>query len=201
MKLNYRYKEKFSRTLQVIQGRAVGFQIDEVVIPGGKIARREFLTHPGAVGTLAFDRDGKILMVKQYRYPVREFTLEIPAGKLAAGEDPLVCVKRELEEETGFIAKKTRKLLTFWPTAAFSDETIHLYVSTELVQAKAHPDEDEFLEIVRVSPAELQKWIGLGRVHDAKTLIAFLAWRSFSTEPRKRRSREHPTTGERGAFA
>src|SRR5207302_7393343 len=136
---------------------------------------REYLTHPGAVGVLAFTRDGQILLVKQFRYPVGKFTLEIPAGKLAQGEDPLKCVRRELEEETGFVAKKIQKLLSFWPTAAFSNEVIHLYVAQDLRPTRMHPDDDEYLELVTVTPARLDTMIRQGKIQDSKTLISYLA--------------------------
>lgn len=179
MKLTARYKERFRRTLHKHQGKAVGFRSDEVRIPGGKMAKREYLTHPGAVGVLAFATPDKILLVKQFRYPVGEFTYEIPAGKLAPGEDPLACVKRELEEEAGYRARRIRKMIAFWPTAAFSDEVIHVYVADKLTKTEVNPDEDEFLELVTVSPARLEKLIKTGKIRDSKTIIAYLSWKSF----------------------
>src|SRR5437868_1090135 len=101
MKLTNRFKERFLRTVHHTAGKAVGFRIDEIRLPDGKVGRREYLTHPGAVGVLAFPRKDRILLIKQYRYPVGQFTYEIPAGKLSKGEDPLACVHRELEEEAG----------------------------------------------------------------------------------------------------
>ena len=177
MKLTARYRERFVKTLKKQAGRAVGFQIDQIRLPDGKLAQREFLTHPGAVGVLAFVKPNQILLVKQYRHPIRDFTYEIPAGKLDQGENPLVCVKRELAEETGYRAKRVRKLLHFWPTAAFSDETIHLYIAEDLSPTDAHPDDDEYLEVVTVSPTQLEAMIRRGQIHDSKTLIAYLAWR------------------------
>lgn len=179
MKLTGRYRERYVKTLRQYQGRAVGFRTDRIRLPNGRPAQREYLTHPGAVGILAFETPQKILLVKQHRYPVDEFTYEIPAGKLAKGEKPEVCIHRELEEETGYRARRIKKMLSFWPTAAFSDEVIHLYLATDLVATKAHPDDDEFIELVRVSPAQLDSLIRRGRIRDSKTLIAFLAWKSL----------------------
>lgn len=179
MKLSAKHKEHFKKNLHHYKGRAVGFKADQVSIPGPQLAQREYMDHPGAVGVLAFTSSGKIVLVKQYRYPVAEFTYEIPAGKLAKGENPLKCVQRELEEETGLKAKKISKLVAFWPTAAFSNEVIHLYVATGLIQTEAHPDEDEFIEVVTVSPQQLNRWIRTGRIQDSKTLIAFLAWKNL----------------------
>src|SRR5688572_25868224 len=100
MKLTRRYREHFLKTVLNYQGTAVGFRCDRVQVPGRTTAAREYLTHPGAVGILAFSKPDEIVLVKQYRYPVKEFTYELPAGKLAPGEDPGRCVRRELAEET-----------------------------------------------------------------------------------------------------
>jgi ADP-ribose pyrophosphatase len=179
MKLTAKYKERFKKKIRHFRGQAVGFRADQIVIPGNKLAQREYMDHPGAVGALAIDRSGKIILVKQYRYPVAEFTYEIPAGKLGQGENPLSCVKRELEEETGYRAKTIEKLVAFWPTAAFSNEVIHLYVATGLVPTRMNPDEDEFLEVVSASPKQVEQWLRSGKIKDSKTLIAYLAWKSL----------------------
>jgi len=179
MKLTARYKERFLKTLVTHKGRAVGFRVDQIRLPNGQKAQREYLTHPGAVGVLAFESPTKILLVKQYRYPVGEFTYEIPAGKLTKGEDPVECVKRELEEEAGFRAPKVRKIVAFWPTAAFSDEVIHVFVATHLIPTHIHPDEDEFLEIVRVSPAKMERLIKTGKIRDSKSIIAYYSWKNL----------------------
>ena len=181
MKLTPRYQERFQKTLHRYDGKAVGFRADRVTVPNHQIGQREYLLHPGAVGVLAFESPKKIILVKQFRYPVGEFTYEIPAGKLSRGENPLACVRRELEEETGFRARKVTKLLSYWPTAAFSTEVIHLYVADGLVRTQVNPDEDEFLEILTVSPAQLEKWMTIGRIRDSKTLIAYLAWKGLKS--------------------
>lgn len=178
MKLGLKYREGYLKTLHRYQGRAVGFRADAVSLPDGKKAQREYMTHPGAVGVLPIDSDGKVIMVKQFRYPVGEFTLEIPAGKLSKGENPLHCVRRELEEEAGVRARKIKKLLSYWPTAAFSQEVIHIYFAWDLYDTHVNPDEDEFLEIVRLSPKLLERMIGTGKIRDSKTLIACLAWQN-----------------------
>ena len=158
MKLTARHRELFNKTLHQYQGKSIGFRSDQIRVPNGNMARREYLTHPGAVGVLAFESPHKIILVKQYRYPVKEFTYEIPAGKLTSREDPLACVKRELEEETGFRARKISKLVSYWPTAAFSTEVIHLYAAQDLVPTQMNPDEDEFLETITASPKQIETW-------------------------------------------
>jgi ADP-ribose pyrophosphatase len=177
MKLTKKHHERYKKTLHHYKGSAVGFRADQITIPGDKLAQREYMTHHGAVGVLAFESPQKIILVKQFRYPVKQFTLEIPAGKLSVGENPDACVRRELEEETGFRANKLKHMLYYWPTAAFSTEVIHLYVATDLVKTHAHPDEDEFLELVRVSPKQLERWMRSGKIHDSKTLIAYNTWK------------------------
>ena len=179
MKLTRKYTERLLKNLHLYKGRAVGFRADRVRVPGNQLAQREYLTHPGAVGVLAFPSPGKILLVKQYRFPVRQFTYEIPAGKLSARESPLSCVRRELEEETGFRARKVSKLLSYWPTAAFSTEVIHLYVARDLVATRMNPDHDEFIELISVTPRQIEAWMRSGKIRDSKTLIAYLAWKAL----------------------
>src|ERR1700687_1753988 len=186
MKLTAKYRERFKKTAHKYEGKAVGFRADEIRLPNGRTGNREYLIHPGAVGVLAFTRTGKILLVKQFRYPVGEFTCEIPAGKLARGEDPRKCVLRELEEETGFVAGKIRKLLSFWPTAAFSDEVIHLYVDEDLRPTRMNPDDDEYIELVTVTATRLGRMIRQGLVKDSKTLISYLAWKNLPSSSARR---------------
>jgi len=188
MKLTERYRERFERTLRDLPGRAVGYRVDRVRLPNGRTAERQFLTHPGAVGVLAFETPRKILLVKQFRYPVREFTYEIPAGKLAAGEDPSACVRRELEEEAGFQAGRLKKLIAYWPTPAFSDEVLHLYLAEDLIATHVHPDEDEFLELARVSPGRMERMIRSGQIKDSKTVIAYFLWKNRRFEYQRSKS-------------
>jgi len=98
---------------------------------------------------------------------------------LSPGETPLACVKRELEEETGFRARHLTKMLSYWPTAAFSNELIHLYVARGLKATRPKPDEDEFLEITRLMPQQLGEMIRREKIRDSKTLIAYLAWKTL----------------------
>ncbi|MBI3549037.1 MAG: NUDIX hydrolase [Elusimicrobia bacterium] len=164
------------RTKPVYRGNAVNFFVDQVRLPNGKKAEREYLDHPGAVAAIPIlDRD-TVIMVRQYRYPVREVTYEIPAGKLAAGEAPLPCVRRELKEETGFTAGRIRRLISYWPTPAFSDEVLHIYVAEDLRPGTVCPDEDEFLEVKRVPLRRALDWVFEGKIRDSKSVIALLAY-------------------------
>lgn len=170
-------KEKYLRRLKQVRGNAVNFRIDQIRLPNGKKAMREYLDHPGAVAVIAFISPSKILMVKQYRHPVREVTYEIPAGKLAKGENPLACVKRELEEETGYRAGRIKRLIHFWPTAAFANEVIHIYIADRLKPGVFRPDEDEFLGCEIWPLQKVLKAIRSGKIKDSKTIIAALSAR------------------------
>lgn len=171
-------KEKFIQRKAEVRGKAVGFRIDEVRLPDGKTATREYLDHPGAVAVIAVTGD-KVLMVRQYRHAVGRVTWEIPAGKLNRGEKPLLCVKRELEEETGFTAEKIRPLISFWPTAAFANEIIHIYVAEKLRVGTANPDEDEFIACEAWPLKKIYAEIEKGNILDSKTIIGLLAYRQF----------------------
>jgi ADP-ribose pyrophosphatase len=169
-------RETFLRSKARTRGHAVDFRIDEIRLPNGKSAWREYLDHPGAVGVLPFLDPATVVLVRQYRYPVGETTLEIPAGKLDAGESPLPCVRRELAEETGYRARRIRPLLRFWPTPAFANEVLHLYVAEGLVAGPRRPDEDEFLDVVVLPLREALSLVRRSKIMDSKTVIALLAW-------------------------
>jgi len=173
--------EKFYKRKVVFEGRVVNFRVDEVVLPNGKHATREYMDHPGAVAVIPFIDKDTIVLVKQYRHPVGLVTLEVPAGKLDKGEKPLASVKRELEEETGYRAGKITKLNSFWPTPAFANEVIHIYTATDLKPTKKNPDEDEFIDTVNVKFTEVLKMVKNGKIQDSKTVIAILLWHALKS--------------------
>lgn len=140
----------------------------------GKEAWREVVHHPGASAIVAIDEDNRIIMEKQFRYALNDYLLEIPAGKLDAGEDPLVCAKRELEEETGIIASEWINLGTIATSPGFCNEVIHLYVAKGLSKGKIHWDEDEYVEVERYTFDELLQRISEEKIKDSKTLSALL---------------------------
>lgn len=168
--------ETFIRRKSFYRGGAVNFVVDRIRLPNGRQADREYLDHPGAVAALPLLDPSTVVLVRQYRYPVRRATYEIPAGKLAHGENPLSCVRRELREETGFSARRIAPLISYWPTPAFSDEVLHIYLARGLSPGPVHPDEDEFLEPVRVPLGRALRWVLDGRIRDSKTVIALLAY-------------------------
>ncbi len=178
MRPQMKLKEKFIKRIYEKQGRAVGFRIDEVLLPNGKKGTREYLNHPGAVAVIPVIGKDNIVMVQQYRHPVGEITWEIPAGKLDKGEAPLKSIKRELKEETGYVAGSFGKLLSFWPTSAFANELIHIYVAKNLKPGSIGLDDDEFVQ-TKIWPLKtLLKFIRQGKIKDSKTIIALLYyWR------------------------
>ena len=149
----------------------VTYDIAEV---NGTDAWREVVHHPGASAIVAIDEDNRIIMEKQFRYALNDYLLEIPAGKLDAGEDPLVCAKRELEEETGIIASEWISLGTIATSPGFCNEVIHLYVAKGLSKGEIHWDEDEYVEVERYTFDELLQRIKEETIKDSKTLSALL---------------------------
>lgn len=140
----------------------------------GKEAWREVVHHPGASAVVAIDENNRIIMEKQFRYALNDYLLEIPAGKLDKGEDPLVCAKRELEEETGIIASEWISLGTIATSPGFCNEVIHLYVAKGLSKGEIHWDEDEYVEVERYTFDELLQRIKEEKIKDSKSLSALL---------------------------
>lgn len=166
-------KEKFVSSEQVFDGVLLKVFRDTVKLPNDVLATREWIKHPGAVAVIPVLPDGRIIMVRQYRYPMGEVTLEIPAGKLEMGEDPYESALRELKEETGYSAvgglKEIGMIAT---TVAFSNEKIHLYIANELKAGEQCTDEDEFINVSAYTLDELLEMVQDGRLYDAKTVTA-----------------------------
>ena len=165
--------EKKLSSEDIFDGTLLHVKRDYVELPNGNKSVREWIKHPGAAAVLPVLPDGRMIFVRQYRYPIQQVTLEIPAGKLdAVDEEPLVCAKRELSEETGLVAGTMIPMGEIWPSPGFMDERLHLFCAKELTQGEVHPDEDEFVEIVRMPFEELCQRIASGEIHDAKTVAA-----------------------------
>ena len=152
------------------------FNVDRlrVALPDGRTAIRDVVRHPGAVAVVALTDDGRICLVRQYRTALGRVTVEIPAGKLSAGEDPLECAERELLEETGMTAEKMAFLTTIASSAGFCDELIHIYMATGLSFSKSSPDADEFINVDLVEVDELVNAVLDGRIEDCKTVVGAL---------------------------
>ncbi len=162
---------------EVFSGRLLKVQRDHVTLPNGNDTTREYIHHPGAVAIVPLLDDGRVVLVKQCRYPLRTLLWEIPAGKLdhGEGEDPLDCARRELSEETGYEAQNWQHLVSIATTPGFSDEIIHLYKAWGLQKFAQHTDEDEFIGVQAFTPQQLRAMIAAGELYDAKTLCALYA--------------------------
>jgi ADP-ribose pyrophosphatase len=161
-----------SRT--VYRGRLLHVQEDQVRLPDGNAARREYIVHPGAAVMLAMPDPNSVLMERQYRYALRSHVYELPAGKVDPGEDPLDTAKRELLEETGYRARDWRHLLTTYPVVGYSNERIELYLARGLEHVGHALDEGEFLEVFTLDLDEALAWVRSGRIVEAKTIMALL---------------------------
>ncbi|OLN27737.1 NUDIX domain-containing protein [Desulfosporosinus metallidurans] len=156
----------------LFEGRMLRLERDTVRLPNGLTTSREVVRHPGAVGIIAL-QDQHVLLVRQYRYPVAQETLEIPAGKLDPQELPLDCAVRELREETGYRGI-VEHISTFYTTPGFTDEVMHLYLARDLVWDPLAPDDDEFLGVERIPWDEAVKRANQNEFNDAKTILGIL---------------------------
>jgi ADP-ribose pyrophosphatase len=168
------YEEKTVSEKHIYKGNIINVDNLTVTLPDGRQATRDIVRHPGASVIVPLNEKGEVYMVRQFRKPIDTVTLEIPAGKLDPGEDPLECAKRELKEETGLDAKEIRHLVSIHSTPGFSNEVLHLYSATGLSEGESCTDEDEFISTERYPVAELIEMILNGRITDAKTIIGVL---------------------------
>ncbi len=166
--------EKKVKENLIYDGKILKLYVDDVILANGKGAKREFCSHPGGVAVLPIDGEGNVILVKQFRYPYGCELLEIPAGKLESGEEPLKCGMRELEEETGMRADELVPLGVLYPSPGYVNERLHLYMAKGLTQGRANPDEDEFLHIVKMPFSTLLDMVKEDKIHDAKTVAAVL---------------------------
>ncbi|WP_226673661.1 NUDIX hydrolase [Rossellomorea aquimaris] len=169
-----KFEEKTLNTESIYQGKIIDLQVDEVELPNGKTSKRELIKHPGAVAVIALTREGKLVMVEQYRKALEKSIIEIPAGKLEPGEEPDKTALRELEEETGYGCGDLEHLISFYTSPGFADELVHLYVARDLysIQESRETDEDEFVELIEVTVEEALQLIKEQRIYDAKTAYA-----------------------------
>jgi len=161
---------------RLYHGRILRLEVDRVRMPDGVETMREVVRHPGAAVVVPVLSDGRVVLVRQFRYPVGKVFLEVPAGKLAwGGEDPLACARRELEEETGYRAGEWRLLTAFFSAPGFTDERMHCFLATELeLSGRPKPDEDECLQVETLPLVEAVRRVHSGEVEDGKTIIGLL---------------------------
>ena len=158
----------------VFNGKLLHVKSDQVRLPNGHEATREYIVHPGAAMIIAMLDDTTIVLERQYRYPLNRHFIELPAGKIDPGEDPLHTAQRELREECGYTATEWRHLTTLHPGIGYSNERIELYLARGLTQAEHKLDDDEFLEVLHVPVIEAMTWIRDGRITEAKAVTGLL---------------------------
>lgn len=166
--------EKTLESTTIFQGKIMTIQLDTALLPNGKTAAREVCLHPGGVTVLPLKADGTVSLVRQYRYPLHQLLLELPAGKLEPGEDHRIAAGRELSEETGLEAGELVYLGKMYASPGFCNEELHMYLARNLRQDQSHPDEDEFLDVVSMPFQELVEQVLSGEITDAKTVAAVL---------------------------
>jgi len=164
----------------VYAGKLFHVELDHMQMPNGVMTARETLRHPGAVCMVPVDADGRLLMVTQYRHAAGRRLLELPAGTLEPGEEPIATVARELQEEVGRLPAKIEPLGGFFVAPGYTSEYIHLFVCTDLKESRLDGDEDEDIEVESVSVEEALAAIESGRICDAKSVVGILRWLRFS---------------------
>jgi ADP-ribose pyrophosphatase len=159
---------------ELLRGNFLHAMRDTVRLPDGKEATREYVIHPGAVMVVAELPDGRLVLERQFRYPVQSVMVEFPAGKLDPGEDSLVCAQRELLEETGYTARQWARAGVLHPVISYSTEFIDIWFARDLTAGPRQLDAGEFLDVFSASTDELLQWCRDGRITDAKTLTGML---------------------------
>jgi ADP-ribose pyrophosphatase len=167
--------EKTLSKEQIYKGKIIDLYVEEVELPNQKTSKREIVKHPGAVAVLAVTKEGKIVMVEQFRKPLEKTIIELPAGKLEKGEEPLECARRELLEETGYSCENMISIGSFYTSPGFADELIYLFFTDTLIQkGEQMTDEDEFVNVIEVSISEAKELMKNEKIHDAKTAYGVL---------------------------
>lgn len=166
--------EVLTASEDVLQGHFLQVRRDTVRLPDSREATREYVIHPGAVMIVALLDDGRVVLERQYRYPVQAVMIEFPAGKLDAGEASLACARRELQEETGYTAREWARAGVLHPVISYSTEFIDIWFARGLSLGERQLDAGEFLDVFSAMPVELLAWCASGQVTDAKTLTGML---------------------------
>ena len=162
------------RKKRIYSGKPVRLDEYSLTIEGRKV-RREIIDHPGAAAILAFDEKGRVILVRQHRFP-HGYILEIPAGTLEKGESPKRCALREIQEETGYKAKGMTHLITYYPSVGYNTEKIHCFVASGLTPVKMKLDTDEFITVKKMELTKLLKMIRAGKIIDSKTICAVMIY-------------------------
>lgn len=158
----------------------IDFFEDTVRLPDKGTSVRAYIGHHGAAAILPIFENGDVALVEQYRYPVNKITLELPAGKMKAGQTPISCARAELSEETGYSAKTMKLLLSYCPSTAFSNEVLRIYIARGLKAGKQHLDKDEFVNLKIIPLKKACELVEKGKIIDSKTIIALLYYKIFA---------------------
>ena len=169
------YVEKRKSGTLLYDGKVVKLEVDEVLLPNGEESKREIIRHSGGACVL-YEEAGKIAFVRQYRYAYGENVVELPAGKLNKGEDPMLAAQRELKEETGVWVENLTLIHEVYPTPGYTDEKLYIYRAEKGERGETNLDEDEFLDVLWVDEVEVKQILKKGEIKDAKTLIGLYAY-------------------------
>jgi ADP-ribose pyrophosphatase len=172
------FYEKTVRVDSIFKGKVIRVDVEHVELPNGNITTREVVRHPGAVAVIAFTPENRLIAVRQFRKPLNKTIIEIPAGKLEQGENPLACAKRELLEETGYKADSMKFVTSFYTSPGFADEFLYIYEAEGLTAGNAEPDADEFVDLLELDLEEANRSIQTGQIIDAKTILAIYYWQN-----------------------
>ena len=163
----------------VFTGKVFSVRHDEVSEPGGVVAGRDIVVHPGSVVVMPVFPDGRILLIRQYRHTARDYLWELVAGRVDAGESPVAAAHRELAEETGYSAKRLKKLLEIFPSPGFVADVMWIFAASGLTPGAARPEEDERIEARRFPLREAERMIESGKLRDAKSIAGILYYAHF----------------------
>jgi ADP-ribose pyrophosphatase len=167
--------EELVSSRRVYDGRVVSLRVDRVRLPSGRVTEREIVEHGGAVGVVAVDEDGQVLLVRQFRSALGTMLLEIPAGTLDPDEDVRDCAFRELEEETGYSATHMEELYVFCSSPGFSNERIWLFLAAGLSRGAQRPETDEIIEVVKIPLDRALEMVATGEICDGKSILGLIA--------------------------
>ena len=171
--------EKTLSSQLIYEGRAVKLRIDTVKMPSGRETTREIVEHSDCVAIVAVDTDDNVLLVNQFRQAVGKVLLEIPAGGIEPGEDPVAAVRRELREETGYLPRKVERGGGFYSTPGYGTEYLHLYLATDLTPSPLSAEDTESIEMVRVPISQIRSLISSGSICDAKSIAGLLIFLEY----------------------
>ncbi len=178
--------EEITRSQYLYRGKVIRVRLDDVRLSNKHVTVREIVEHRGAVAIVALDAEGRVVLVRQYRYAAARDLIEIPAGTLEEGEDPALCATRELKEETGYLAGQWEPLGYLYSSPGFSTEKMYLYLARQLTMTEASPEEDESITTLHVPFAEALEMIERGEIVDAKSIVGLLrVWRRLGRSSSK----------------